>query len=111
MFRFDMPSWSAIAAQGSAVMAIPPKGAGLDAVMPGLFVLLWSTGFIGSKVGVLYAEPLTLLALRFIAAGCVLGLLALACGAPWPRGRALLHAAIAGLLVQGTYLGGVFEAV
>jgi hypothetical protein len=27
----------------------------LDAVMPTLFVLLWSTGFIGSKIGVPYA--------------------------------------------------------
>ena len=30
-------------------MATPPKGLGLDALMPGLFVLLWSTGFIGTK--------------------------------------------------------------
>ena len=34
--------------------------------MPGVFVLLWSTGFIGAKFGLPYAEPFTFLALRFI---------------------------------------------
>lgn len=29
--------------------------------MPGVFVLLWSTGFIGAKYGLPYAEPLTAL--------------------------------------------------
>ena len=30
---------------------------------PGLFVVLWATGFIGAKFGLPYAEPLTFLAL------------------------------------------------
>jgi drug/metabolite transporter (DMT)-like permease len=93
----------------------PPRSAtrqaALDAAMPILFVLLWSTGFIGSKLGLPYAEPLTFLALRFVAAGAVLTLVAFASGAPWPHGRTLLHAGITGLLVQGVYLGGVFEAI
>ena len=29
------------------------------AVMPGLFVFLWSTGFIGARYGLPYAEPFT----------------------------------------------------
>ena len=32
---------------------------------PVLFVLLWSTGFIGAKLGLPDAEPLTFLTLRF----------------------------------------------
>ena len=32
--------------------------------MPVMFVLLWSTGFIGAKLGLPYAEPMTFLALR-----------------------------------------------
>ncbi|MDP7345019.1 MAG: hypothetical protein QF767_17040 [Alphaproteobacteria bacterium] len=36
--------------------------------MPALFVLLWSTGFIGAKLGLPYAESMTFLALRFAAA-------------------------------------------
>ena len=31
---------------------------------PALFVFLWSTGFIGAKYGVPYAEPFTFLAIR-----------------------------------------------
>jgi drug/metabolite transporter (DMT)-like permease len=83
----------------------------LDRAMPVLFVLLWSTGFIGSKLGVPHAQPLILLAMRFVAAGAILAAIGLASGAPWPRGRALLHTALVGLLVQGLYLGGVFEAI
>ena len=77
-----------------------------------LFVLLWSTGFIGAKLGLPYAEPLTFLTLRM---GCVVALLlvvAIAARAPWPHGaRAWVHIAIAGLLVQCGYLGGVFSAI
>jgi drug/metabolite transporter (DMT)-like permease len=31
-----------------------------------LFVVLWSTGFIGAKFGLPYIEPVTFLALRFL---------------------------------------------
>ena len=32
---------------------------------PGLFVVLWSSGFIGAKYGLPYAGPATFLTLRF----------------------------------------------
>ena len=35
-------------------------------LFPGLFVVLWSTGFIGAKLGLPYAEPATFLVLRFL---------------------------------------------
>ena len=77
--------------------------------VPALFVVLWSTGFIGAKFGLPYAEPLTFLTLRYgLAVGLVL-LVALATHATWPRRPALIgHCAVAGLLVHGLYLGGVF---
>jgi hypothetical protein len=34
--------------------------------VPAVFVLLWSTGFVGAKYGLQYAEPLTYLALRML---------------------------------------------
>ena len=34
------------------------------ATAPALFVLLWSTGFIGARFGLPYIEPLTFLAVR-----------------------------------------------
>lgn len=40
----------------------------LIALMPGVFVVLWSTGFIGAKLGTLYAPPFTFLLLMVPAA-------------------------------------------
>lgn len=82
------------------------------AAIPGLFVFLWSTGFISAKLGLPYAEPFTFLVLRFgIVAVLLLGL-SLAVGAPWPGSpREILHVAVAGLLVHGIYLGGVFASI
>ena len=77
-----------------------------------LFVLLWSTGFIGAKLGLPYAEPLTFLALRMGLVVALLLVVSLVARAPWPRGaRTWVHIAIAGLLVQCGYLGGVFSAI
>jgi drug/metabolite transporter (DMT)-like permease len=85
---------------------------GLGTLAPGLFVLLWSTGFIGAKLGLPYAGPLTFLALRFALAAAFMSLLAVAQSAPWPRtGRAIGQAAAVGLMVQVCYLGGVFVAI
>src|SRR3712207_9004354 len=45
---------------------------------PALFVLLWSTGFVGAKYGLPYAEPFTFLSLRLGVAAVLLGVLAVA---------------------------------
>lgn len=80
--------------------------------VPALFVLLWSTGFIGARLGLPHVEPLTFLALRYALAAVLLVLVALATRAPWPRGwNEVLHYAVAGLLVHGVYLGGVFVGI
>ena len=89
---------------------LPRDYLGLGAA--GLFVLLWSTGFIGAKLGLPHAEPLTFLALRFALATVLLLCLALATGAPWPRSLGqTLHLCVAGVLLHGVYLGGVFTAI
>ena len=81
-------------------------------MMPGVFVVLWGTGFIGGKLGLPYAPPLTFLALRFAIVALLLLGLSLATRAPWPRRWAEAgHIAVAGLLVQGLYLGGVFASI
>ncbi len=82
------------------------------ALAPTLFVLLWSSGFIGAKFGLPYAEPLTFLLARFILVTLILLLMAVLMRAPWPRAPALIgHIALAGLLIHATYLGGVFVAI
>ncbi|HYH17299.1 MAG TPA: DMT family transporter [Azospirillum sp.] len=81
-------------------------------LMPVVFVLLWSTGFIGAKYGLPYAEPLTFLLVRMALVAAVLGAVAFAMGAPWPKSWAEAgRIALAGLLVHGVYLGGVFIAI
>ena len=80
---------------------------GWKAFVPLLFVLLWSSGFIGSKLGVPYAEPFTFLTLRYVIVLLVLVPIACFTRAPWPRGgRQLMHIAIAGLLIHAVYLSG-----
>ena len=78
--------------------------------LPVFFVLLWSTGFIVAKFGLPYAPPLTFLLLRCAAVLLVLVPIVLACKAPWPKG-AVGHIAVAGLLLQAGYLGGVWCAI
>ncbi len=79
---------------------------------PVLFVLLWSTGFIGAKFGLPYAEPLTFLSSRYVLVILLMALLALAMRAPWPRSPAeAMHSGVTGLLVHGLYLGGVFMSI
>lgn len=81
------------------------------AAMPALFVVLWATGFIGAKFGLPYAPPLAFLSWRFVFVIALMGAIALATRAPWPRGRQIAHVAIAGILLQAGYLGGVFSGI
>ena len=87
------------------------SSAGL-AAMPAIFVLLWSTGFIGAKFGLPYAEPFTFLFIRFVLTLLLLIPLALLMRIPWPSSPKLWsHIAISGFLVHGAYLGGVFYGI
>ena len=79
---------------------------------PGVFVVLWSTGFIGAKLGAPYAEPFSFLGIRFFIASALMVAIALLLKAAWPKGiRQYAETAIVGILVHGTYLGGVFWAI
>ncbi|ALM53439.1 DMT family transporter [Halomonas huangheensis] len=81
-------------------------------LMPILFVLLWSTGFIGARFGLPYAEPFTFLVIRFVLTLLLLIPLVGLMRDAWPAGRKLWgHAAISGCLVHGIYLSGVFYAI
>jgi hypothetical protein len=51
------------------------------ATAPALFVLLWSTGFIGARYGMPYVEPLTFLAVGMGFAVGIMAAIALAGGA------------------------------
>src|SRR5262249_56011733 len=71
------------------------------ALMPPLFVLLWASGFVVTKLGVSFAEPFYFLFLRSIATPRLLLAVALATRAPRPPGwRAGAHIAVRGVLLR-----------
>jgi len=78
---------------------------------PGVFVVLWASGFVGAKLGLAYAEPLTFLAVRMAAAVALIGAIALTTRPKWPSPPGMVHSAITGSLIHGCYLGGVFVAI
>lgn len=82
------------------------------AFVPIVFLLLWSTGFIVAKYAAPHAPPLTFLVWRF--AGVIVAVLPFIVlqRAPWPDGARLwMHVAVAGVLIQAAYLGGVWWAI
>jgi drug/metabolite transporter (DMT)-like permease len=78
---------------------------------PGVFVVLWASGFIGAKLGLPYAEPLTFLALRMFGVMLVLGVFILITGAKWPGREGALDSYVTGVLMHALYLGGVYISI
>jgi drug/metabolite transporter (DMT)-like permease len=78
---------------------------------PGIFVVLWASGFVGAKYGLAYAEPLTFLMLRMGTVVALLGVIVLLTRPKWPSAGGIVQSAITGLMVHGLYLGGVFVSL
>ena len=83
----------------------------LISTAPGLFVVLWASGFIGAKFGLAYVEPLTFLALRMIAVVILLGAVIVLTRPKWPDRAGIARSALTGLMVHGLYLGGVYVSI
>lgn len=81
------------------------------AAMPVLFVLLWSTGFVVTKYGLPDAPPASFLTWRFVLVIVVLLPIIMLLRAPWPARAQAGHLAVAGVLMQAGYLGGVFGSI
>ena len=80
--------------------------------MPGVFVLIWSTGFVVARLGMPHAPPFTFLCWRYAMSVLAFGLWIAASRAAWPaNGRQWLHLAVTGSLLHAGYLGGVWAAV
>ena len=89
-----------------------PLTSTLARVAPGIFVLLWATGFLMAKLGVPYAQPMTILAMRFVLAAIMMAAVAALTRAPWPRSwKRIGHIAIIGILLHAVYLGGCYAAI
>ncbi len=76
-----------------------------------IFIIIWSSGFIVSRLGMPFSEPMTFLFLRFSGV-CVLMLpIILWKKIPWPSLQQIVHIAVAGSLLQFGYLAGVWISV
>ena len=76
------------------------------------FVLLWSTGFVGAKYGLPFADPFIFLSVRIFAAAGVLFLIAGLLKQPLAIGpSAIGRSALIGIFLHACYLGGVFFAI
>lgn len=76
-----------------------------------IFVFLWSTGFIIARYSMPYAEPMTIIFIRFSSVVLCMLPVVLIWRAPWPNRSQIIHIAIAGALLQAGYVGGVWAAV
>jgi drug/metabolite transporter (DMT)-like permease len=84
----------------------------LIALAPAAFVFLWSTGFLGVKLGLPYAEPFTFLGIRFAITTAILFAFALASGVRIPAQPTRVgHAMAAGAMLHFVYIGGVLGAL
>lgn len=88
------------------------QSAWYSTLIPLLFVFLWSTGFIGAKLGLPYADPLTFLFIRMWMAATLFYLAVSISKSNWTlTPREMFHATVVGILFHALYLGGVFVAI
>jgi drug/metabolite transporter (DMT)-like permease len=83
----------------------------LTRAIPAVFVVLWATGFIGARYAMPWAEPFTFVWVRIVLSIALLLLLVPIVKAKRLAPATAGHAAIAGMLMHGVYLGGIFWAV
>ncbi len=84
----------------------------LEKYVPIIFVLLWSTGFVGAKYILPYAEPFVFLTIRYASAAIILVLIAKALREPLRITREQVQQSVlVGIFLQVIYIGGVFYAV
>jgi drug/metabolite transporter (DMT)-like permease len=78
-----------------------------DSFLAWYFVTIWGSGFLASKIGMLYAPPFSFLTLRFIFGIVCMLPLVLITRPLWPASRPELgHVIVAGLLMHAMHLGG-----
>jgi drug/metabolite transporter (DMT)-like permease len=79
---------------------------------PIFFVLLWSTGFVGAKYGLPYADPFIFLAIRVLIASALLYLYLILKKAQFRLSKEERNlSAVIGLTLHFMYQGGVFFAI
>jgi len=88
------------------------RGLKLSKIAPLLFVALWSTGFVGAKYGLPYADPFIFLAVRVLIAAVILFAVAGIMKSPIAIGAsAITRSSAIGFFLHACYLGGVFFSI
>ena len=88
------------------------RGLKLSKIAPLLFVALWSTGFVGAKYGLPYADPFIFLAVRVLIAAVILFAVASMMKSPIAIGAsAITRSSAIGFFLHACYLGGVFFSI
>jgi drug/metabolite transporter (DMT)-like permease len=73
---------------------------------PGIFLLMWSTGYVAAKFGLGFIEPMTFLALRFACVIAIMAVLFVILRPPLPKSSAeWMHLAVVGFMLQSLYFG------
>jgi drug/metabolite transporter (DMT)-like permease len=76
-----------------------------------LFIFIWASGYVVAKLAATDAEALSFLVYRYAGVIALMLVLALAARAKWPSARDAIHIAVAGVLIQAVYLGGVWVSI
>src|SRR5947209_5741605 len=77
----------------------------LDRAAPLLFVLLWSSSFLGTRIGLRHMSPLWFVALRMILAATIMVVTMTALRRPWSLSRVdWFHCAVIGVSTQAILL-------
>jgi len=88
------------------------RGVKLSRFAPVLFVLLWSTGFVGAKYGLPFADPFIFLSVRVLIAALILFAIAAVMKSPIAIGAsAITRSSVIGFFLHACYLGGVFYSI
>jgi drug/metabolite transporter (DMT)-like permease len=81
-------------------------------LLPLLFIVLWSSGYIAGKIGISFTGPFTLIFIRFSSAAFILFLIAILTKASWPDSwQKAGHIAVVGIFIQVLQFGGVYSGL
>lgn len=83
----------------------------LQDFLPAAFVVVWSSGYLVSKVAIAHAGPFTVLVLRFGIAALAFAALAAVARPAWPPLRTLAHSAVVGLFTLALQFGGLYTGL
>lgn len=79
---------------------------------PIIFILLWSTGYLSSRIIRPHVEPLSFSAVRFAAVSLIFVVLVMLQRTPWPKDLSTwFHLAVCGILIQGIFICGMMVAI